>query len=51
MSSSVANAAAFNPKGTKTYLANGLSKFPIKNKPIFLKVQEIYLQILLAESF
>ena len=32
---SVANAAAVNPNGIKTLLANGLSTFPIKDNPIF----------------
>ena len=28
-------AAAANPKGTKTLLANGLSTFPIQGNPLF----------------
>ena len=32
---SVADAAAVNPNGIKTVLANGLSTFPIKSNPVF----------------
>ena len=32
---SAANAAAVNPKGIKTFLANGLITFSIKGNPIF----------------
>ena len=32
---SVADAAAVHPNGIKTLLANGLSKFPIKDNPVF----------------
>ena len=32
---SVADAAAVNPNGIKTLLANGLSTFPIKGNPVF----------------
>ena len=32
---SVADAAAINPNGIKTLLANGLSIFPIKANPAF----------------
>ena len=35
MAISVAAAAAFNPNGIKTLLANSLSKFFIKGKPVF----------------
>ena len=31
----VANAATVNPNGIKTFLANGLSTFPIKRNPVF----------------
>ena len=37
---SVADAAAVNPKSTHTFLANGLSTFPIKEKPVFIKVRK-----------
>ena len=32
---SVADAAAVNPNGIKTFLVNGLSTFPIKGNPVF----------------
>ena len=35
ISVSVADAAAINPNGIKTLLANGLSTFPIKSNPVF----------------
>ena len=35
MAASVADAAAINPNGIKTLLANGLSTFPIKGNPVF----------------
>ena len=35
VNSSVADAAAVNPNGIKTLLANGLSTFPIKGNPVF----------------
>ena len=34
IAASVADVAAFNPEGTKTLLANGLSIFSIKGKPV-----------------
>ena len=41
---SVAEAAAIHSKGTKTRLANGLSKFPIKVKPVFNNGSKILLR-------
>ena len=35
IAASVADAAAVNPNGIKTLLANRLSTFPIKCKPVF----------------
>ena len=35
IAASVADAAAVNPNGIKTLLANGLSTFPIKGNPVF----------------
>ena len=35
MAASVADAAVFNPNCIKTLLANGLSTFFIKGKPVF----------------
>ena len=35
ITSSVADAAAVNPNGIKTFLANGLSTFPIKTNLVF----------------
>ena len=35
IAASVADAAAVNPNGIKTLLANGLSTFPIKDNPVF----------------
>ena len=32
---SVTDAAAVNPNGIKTFLASGLSTFPIKGNPVF----------------
>ena len=45
MAASVAEGAAINPYGTKAFLANTLSAFPIKCKPVFMNVQEICLKI------
>ena len=41
---SVAEAAAINSKGTKTRLANALSKFPFKFKPVFNNGSKILLR-------
>ena len=35
IAASVANAAAVNPNGSKTLLANSLSTFPVKGNPVF----------------
>ena len=35
ITASVANAAAVNPNGSKTLLANSLSTFPVKGNPVF----------------
>ena len=35
IAASVADAAAVNPNGIKSYLANGLSTFPIRRKSVF----------------
>ena len=35
IAASVADAAAVNPNGIKTLLANGLNTFPIKGNPFF----------------
>ena len=40
MAASVADAAAVNPNGIETLLANGLNKFSIKGNPIFCNVPE-----------
>ena len=37
IAASVAYAASVNPNGIKTLLANGLSTYPIKDKPVFSK--------------
>ena len=47
---SVADAAAVNPKGSKTLLANVLSTFSIKITPVLVMVQEFCLKILLTLS-
>ena len=39
IAASVADAAAINPKDTRTLLASGLIAFPIKGKPVFVKCQ------------
>ena len=41
IAASVAEGAVVNPTGTKTFLANSLSTFPIKCKPVFVDVQDI----------
>ena len=49
---SAADAAAVNPKGINTLLANGLTTFFIEGNPVFsVMVQVIYLQILLIVAF
>ena len=35
IATSVADVVAANPNGTKTLLANSLSKFAVKGKPVF----------------
>ena len=35
IAASIADAAAVNPNGIKTFLANGLIIFPIKGNPVF----------------
>ena len=45
---SVSDAAADNPNGTKTLLANSLSIFAIKGKPFFTNSRRRYLEILLV---
>ena len=35
IAASVTDAAAANPNGLKTHLANGLIKFPIEGNPVF----------------
>ena len=35
IATSVADVVAVNPNGTKTLLANGLSTFAVKGKPVF----------------
>ena len=47
---SVPDAAAVNPKRTKTLFTNGLNTFPIRDK-FLLIVQEVYLKILLIVPF
>ena len=42
MAASVTNAAAVNPNGNKTLLANGLSTFPIKGNPVFNTGPRLY---------
>ena len=46
---SPANAAAVNPNGIKTFLANGLITFFIKGSPVIMD-QEVYHAILLIVS-
>ena len=44
---SAADAAAVNPKGIKTLLANGLITFFISGNPVLVMSQEFYQEILL----
>ena len=48
---SAADAAAVNPKGINTILANGVITSFINGNPFFNKGQVIYLKILLTVSF
>ena len=47
----VADAAAANPNGIRTLLANGLSTFPIKGIQILIMVLKVCLTILLIVQF
>ena len=47
---SAADAAAVNPKGTKTLLANGLITFFIKGNPVLVVDTKVYQEILLILS-
>ena len=52
MAASVADGAAVNPNGIKMLLANGLSTFPIKGKPVFSNgSKKVYLKIFLIALF
>ena len=51
IAASVADAAAVNPNGIKTLLANGLSAFPIKGNPIFNNGPKVSLKTLLIAQF
>ena len=42
IAASVTDAAAVNPNGNKTLLANGLSTFPIKGNPVFNTGPRLY---------
>ena len=47
---SAADAAAANPRGIKTLLANGVITFFIKDNPVLVMDQVIYQKILLVVS-
>ena len=51
IAASVADAAAVNPNGIETLLANGLSTFPIKGIKFLVMVLKVYLEILLTVIF
>ena len=47
---SACDAAAVNPDGNKTLLANGLITFFITGNPVFNMYREVYQEILLVAS-
>ena len=51
IAASVADAAAVNPNGIETLLANGLSTFPVKGIQFLVMVLKVYLEILLIVLF
>ena len=51
IAASVADADAVNPNGIKTFLANGLSIFFIKSKPVLTNLLKFYVKILLTVQF
>ena len=50
-SASVIDAAAVNPNGIKTLLANSVSTFFLKGKPVLVMDLKVYLKILLIVLF
>ena len=51
VAASVADAAAVNPNGIKTLLANGISTCSIKSKPVFSNSSKSLLKILVIVQF
>ena len=51
IAASVVDAAAVNPNGIKTLLANGLSTFSLKAIHLLVMVLKVYLKILLIILF
>ena len=47
---SAADAIAVSPKGINTFLANGITTFSINGNPVLIKLEVIYLKILLTVS-